>query len=188
MNLDFNLPDDAPFTDEQRQWLIDYYTKKFTSSATAEREKVTILWGSQTGNSEILAKKTGKAFSKAGFAPEVVDMAAYTVDKLPSEQIVLIITSTYGDGEPPDNAMDLHAAVLAEDAPKLEGVRYAVLALGDTDYPDFCQCGIEFDDRFTALGAEKILDRVDCDVDFDDDYVAWQKKLTEHSRHSNHGS
>ena len=177
MNLDFNLPDDAPFTAEQRQWLIDYFTQKFTSTETQEREKATILWGSQTGNSEILAKKTGKALTKAGFNPEVIDMAAYKVDQLSTEQIVLIITSTYGDGEPPDNAMDLHAALLAEGAPRLEGVKYAVLALGDTDYPDFCQCGIEFDNRLAALGAEKILDRVDCDVDFDDDYSAWQKSL-----------
>lgn len=177
MNLDFNLPDDAPFTAEQKQWLLDYYTKKFSSTTTTEREKVTILWGSQTGNSEILAKKTGKALTKAGFNPDVVDMGAYKAEQLSAEQIVLIITSTYGDGEPPDNAMDLHAAVLAEDAPKMEGVKYAVLALGDTDYPDFCQCGIEFDERFTALGAEKILNRVDCDVDFDDEYSAWQKDL-----------
>ena len=177
MNLDFNLPDDAPFTAEQRQWLIDYYTKKFSALAPAAGEKIVILWGSQTGNSEILAKKTGKILAKAGFAPEVVDMAAYKVDQLPKEQIVLIITSTYGDGEPPDNAMDLHAAMLAEDAPRLDGVKYSVLALGDTDYPDFCQCGIEFDERFAALGAEKIVDRVDCDVDFDDAYAGWQKSL-----------
>lgn len=177
MNLDFNLPDDAPFTAEQRQWLLDYYSKKFATASAVEREKITILWGSQTGNSEILAKKTGKAFTKVGFDPAVVDMANYKVDQLPKEQIVLIITSTYGDGEPPDNAMDLHAALHAEDAPRLEGVKYAILALGDTDYPDFCQCGIEFDDRLTALGAEKITDRVDCDVDFDDDYSGWQKNL-----------
>ncbi|MFK7909902.1 MAG: sulfite reductase flavoprotein subunit alpha [Akkermansiaceae bacterium] len=177
MNLDFNLPDDAPFTAEQKQWLIDYYTKKFASTTTTEREKITILWGSQTGNSEILAKKTGKVLTKAGFNPEVVDMAGYKVDQLPKEQIVLIITSTYGDGEPPDNAMDLHAAVLAEDAPRLDGVKYSVLSLGDTDYPDFCQCGIEFDERFASLGAEKIVARVDCDVDFDDAYSGWQKSL-----------
>lgn len=177
MSFDFNLPDDAPFTAEQKQWLIDYYTKKFSSTTAAQREKVTILWGSQTGNSEILAKKTGKVLTRAGFSPEVVDMAAYPLGKLPKEQIVLIITSTYGDGEPPDNAMDLHAALLAGDAPRLDGVKYSVLALGDTDYPDFCQCGIEFDERLAALGAERLTDRVDCDVDFDDAYAGWQKGL-----------
>lgn len=177
MEFDFTLPDDAPFTPEQRQWLIDFYSKKFISATATEREKITILWGSQTGNCEVLAKKTSKALSKVGFSPEVVDMAAYQHEQLAKEQIVLILTSTYGDGEPPDNAMDLHAWLLSAEAPKLEGVRYAILALGDTDYPDFCQCGIEFDNRLTELGAKKILDRVDCDVDYDEAYAGWQKSL-----------
>ncbi|MGJ8677337.1 MAG: sulfite reductase subunit alpha [Akkermansiaceae bacterium] len=174
MNFDFTLPDDAPFTDEQKQWLKDYYTQKAVASQPAAGQKVSILWGSQTGNSEILAKKTGKALAKAGFTPTVYDMGEYAKDSLSKEDLVLIITSTYGDGDPPDNAMDLHAWLLSDSAPRLEGLQYSVLALGDTDYPDFCKAGIEFDERLAALGAKPIYPRVDCEVDFDDSYAAWR--------------
>jgi len=174
MNIDLTLPDDAPFTDEQRQWLNDFFAKKLADVQPAQGRKITILWGSQTGNAETLAKKTGKSFAKVGFTPEVVDMAVYDKEKLASEEHLLIITSTYGDGDPPDNAMDLHEWLMSDAAPKLDGVKYSVLALGDTDYPDFCICGIEFDERLAALGAEKIFDRIDCDVDFDDSYALWR--------------
>ena len=174
MNIDLTLPDDAPFTPEQREWLNAFLAKKLADAQPAQGRKITILWGSQTGNAEALAKKTGKALAKVGFSPEVTDMAAYDTQKLASEEHLLIITSTYGDGDPPDNAMDLHAWLMSDAAPQLEGVKYSVLSLGDTDYPDFCICGIEFDERLTALGAEKIYDRVDCDVDFDDGYAKWR--------------
>ena len=174
MKLDFTLPDDAPFNAEQRQWIQDYFSKKFAGSQAIAGQKVTILWGSQTGNSETLAKKLGKALGKAGLAPEVVDMAAYDQGKLAQEELLLIITSTYGDGDPPDNAEEFHRWLLGEEAPALNGLRYSVLSLGDTDYPDFCKCGIEFDERLAALGAEALHPRVDCDVDFDDDYARWK--------------
>ena len=174
MNIDFTLPDDAPFSDEQKQWLKVFLEKQLAAAQPAQGRKITILWGSQTGNAENLAKKTGKALAKVGFTPNVVDMAAYDMAQLASEEHLLIITSTYGDGDPPDNAMDFHAWLLSDAAPKLENLKYSVLALGDTDYPDFCICGIEFDDRLTELGAEKIHERIDCDVDFDDNYALWR--------------
>ncbi len=174
MNIDLTLPEDAPFSPEQREWLNTFLTKKLADAQPAQGREITILWGSQTGNAENLAKKTGKALAKVGFSPVVVDMAAYDKERLATEEHLLIITSTYGDGDPPDNAMDLHAWLMSDAAPKLEGVKYSVLSLGDTDYPDFCICGIEFDDRLKALGAEKIYDRVDCDVDYDDCYAKWR--------------
>ncbi len=174
MNIDLTLPDDAPFTQEQREWLNTFLAKKLAEIQPAQGRQITILWGSQTGNAENLAKKTGKALAKVGFSPEVVDMAAYDKEKLSSEEHLLIITSTYGDGDPPDNAMDLHAWLMSDAAPKLEKTKYSVLSLGDTDYPDFCICGIEFDERLAALGAERIFDRIDCDVDFDDSYALWR--------------
>ena len=174
MNIDLTLPDDAPFTQEQREWLNVFLTQKLADAQPAQGRKVTILWGSQTGNAENLAKKTGKALSKVGLSPEVVDMAVYDKEKLSSEEYLLIITSTYGDGDPPDNAMDLHAWLMSDAAPKLDKTKYSVLSLGDTDYPDFCICGIEFDERLAALGAENLFKRIDCDVDFDDSYVLWR--------------
>jgi len=148
--------------------------KGLAGASAAPSIPVTILVGSQTGNSEGVAKKLSKAMAKMNFIPEVVDMGGYDKAKLAEEQNVLIITSTYGDGEPPDSAEDLHSYVLGDSAPNLEGVNYSVLALGDTEYPDFCKCGIEFDEAFEKLGATRIFKRVDCDVDFDDEYAEWK--------------
>ncbi|PQJ29966.1 sulfite reductase subunit alpha [Rubritalea profundi] len=178
------IPDDAPFTAEQRQWLnglVSNFINDLTSGRglngqdSAPVVPVTILIGSQTGNSEALGKKLSKAMAKMNFKPVLVDLGSYEKEKLPTEQNVLIITSTYGDGEPPDNAADFHEWILSDAAPSLEGVNFSILSLGDTEYPDFCKCGIEFDERFEQLGATRIFPRVDCDVEFDDEFEAWKK-------------
>lgn len=182
MNIDFTLPDDAPFSAEQRQWLKAFIEGKLAENQRAQEADapgVTVLWGTQTGNSENLARKMGKALKKVGYAPRVVDLADYDVAALAGEENVLIIASTYGDGDPPDNAVDFHSWILSDQAPNLGQLKYSVLALGDTDYPDFCKCGIEFDERLSALGAQKITDRVDCDVDFDDGFSAWKTAVIE---------
>jgi sulfite reductase (NADPH) flavoprotein alpha-component len=101
-------------------------------------------------------------------------MAAYPDENLPSEQVLLIITSTYGDGEPPDNAADLHAFLHSTGAPKFDRTRFAVFALGDSEYPDFCACGKQLDARLEELGAERLTARVDADVDFDAPFAEWQ--------------
>lgn len=182
------IPDDAPFTAEQRQWLnnlVSNFINDLTSGkglagqGAAPSIPVTILVGSQTGNSEALGKKLAKAMAKLNFNPELKDLGSYEKEKLPSEQNVLIITSTYGDGEPPDNAADFHSWILSDQAPRLEGVHFSILALGDTEYPDFCKCGIEFDNRFEQLGATRVYPRVDCDVDFDEPYDAWKSGVLE---------
>lgn len=177
------IPEDAPFNAEQRQWL-NQLVGNFISDLTSGKGigghgggpvvPVTILVGSQTGNSEGVAKKLAKGMAKMNFAPQVVDMGGYDKAQLAKEQNVLIITSTYGDGEPPDSAADLHEYVLSGAAARLEGVNYSVLALGDTEYPDFCKCGIEFDEAFEKLGANRIYPRVDCDVEFDEEYATWK--------------
>ncbi len=179
MVMPIHIPDDAPFSPEQREWLGQFLNKMLSgaslSAASGPVIPVTILVGSQTGNAESTAKKLAKKMIKMNFEPSVIDMGDYEKEKLPQESKLLIITSTYGDGEPPDNAADLHSWILSDSAPKLEGVSYSVLALGDREYPDFCQCGIEFDQRFAELGAERVFDRVDCDVDFDDEFKLWSE-------------
>jgi sulfite reductase (NADPH) flavoprotein alpha-component len=138
---------------------------------------VTVIYGSQTGTAEGLAKKLVKHLKKGNFAPEIHDMAAYDRSRLVKEKNLLVITSTYGDGEPPDTAAELHLWLMSDDAPKLDGVSYSVLALGDSSYPDFCKCGIEFDTRLAALGAKPIHARVDVDVDPDAPFEQWSKAV-----------
>lgn len=174
------IPENAPFNAEQRAWLSEFLTKALGGQAVSVEPAgpaipVTILWGSQTGNAEGVAKKFMKALKGGNYEPEVFDMAAYDKSKLPTEKNLLVITSTYGDGEPPDNAADFHEYIMGDSVPSLVGVNFSVFSLGDSEYPDFCQCGIEFDQRLEAFGAKRIFERVDCDVDYDDQFAEWKK-------------
>jgi sulfite reductase (NADPH) flavoprotein alpha-component len=178
MSSFIQIPDDAPFNAEQRVWLGQFLSQLLAGASTASAPAgpavpVTILWGSQTGTAEGLAKKLVKTLKKGNFEPESFDMAAYDRSRLPQEKNLLVITSTYGDGEPPDNAADLHTWLHSDSAPRLEGVNYSVLALGDTNYPDFCKCGIEFDTRLEQLGAHRFIPRIDSDVDYDPPFKQW---------------
>ena len=174
------IPENAPFNAEQRAWLSEFLTKAL-GGASVEVEPpgpaipVTILWGSQTGNSEGVAKKFLKALKAGNYEPQVFDMASYDKSRLPAEKNLLIITSTYGDGEPPDNASDFHEYLMGDAVPSLNEVNYSVFALGDSEYPDFCQCGIEFDQRLEAFGAKRIFKRIDCDVDYDEQFTEWKQ-------------
>jgi sulfite reductase (NADPH) flavoprotein alpha-component len=178
MVFPIQIPDDAPFNSEQRAWLNDFLSKALAlggSSATPSGPSVpvTVVYGSQTGTAEGLAKKLVKTLKKGNFEPEIHDMATYDRSRLNKERNLLIITSTYGDGEPPDTAAELHSWLMSDAAPRLEGVSYSVLALGDSSYPDFCKCGVEFDTRLSALGANRIYSRVDVDVDADVPFAEW---------------
>lgn len=132
---------------------------------------VTILWGSQTGNSRALGKKLSKTLAAKGHSPILLDMAEVSPADLTKLRNLLIITSTYGDGEPPDNAATLHAALHAPDAPPLASVNFAVLALGDSNYPDFCKCGHDFHQRLAALGATPLIPIVESDADYDEPFA-----------------
>lgn len=138
---------------------------------------VTILWGSQTGNSETVGKKLVKTLTAKGHSPTLRDMADVTPGDLSAGGNILIVTSTYGDGEPPDNAAALHAALHAADAPAMDSVSFSVLALGDSSYPDFCKCGHDFATRLTALGAKPLVPLIECDVDHDAPFASWVEQL-----------
>ncbi|MGJ8695225.1 MAG: diflavin oxidoreductase [Verrucomicrobiaceae bacterium] len=180
------VPEDAPFNSEQRAWLNDFLAKALLAGAgvgpapsSGPVIPVTILWGSQTGNSEGCAKKLAKALKSGNYDPKVIDMGQYDQAQLSKEQNLLIITSTYGDGEPPDNAAELHEFVMGDSVPSLEGVSFSVFALGDSEYPDFCKCGIEFDERLEKFGAKRMFKRIDCDVDYDDEFKEWKNGVME---------
>jgi len=171
------IPDNAPFSPEQRQWLSDFLSSMLAPNAmpAGPAVPVTVLFGSQTGTAEGLAKKLVKTLKKGNFEPNMQDMGSYDREQLPKEKNLLVITSTYGDGEPPDSALELHTWLMSDEAPKLDEVNFSVLSLGDSSYPDFCQCGTEFDTRFEELGASRIYQRVDVDVDPDEPYAEWSK-------------
>lgn len=173
------IPETAPFNADQRAWLNGFLAGMYSSDSSgnnasaAPATPVTILFGSQTGTSETLSKKAAKQLKANNCAPTIVDMGDCSVDDLKDLQNLLIITSTYGEGEPPDNAQSLHAALLADGAPSLEGLQYSVLGLGDSSYADFCQCSKEFDARLEALGAKRVADMVECDGDADEPFAQW---------------
>jgi sulfite reductase (NADPH) flavoprotein alpha-component len=181
------IPESAPFTPEQRAWLNGFVAGLISrgpvnpiaqAAAAPARETLrplTILFGSQTGTAESLAKLAAKEAGKHGFAAIVMDMVKISPAKLAQEKNVLIITSTYGDGDPPDNAKALHAALHAPDAPRLAGLNYSVCGLGDTNYIQFCQCAKNFDAQLEKLGAARASARVDCDLDYETKFATWLK-------------
>lgn len=147
--------------------------------AGSDAGTVTVLYGSQTGNAETLAGELTTQLESAGVPARCVSMGDYRVRQLRKERRLVVITSTHGEGDPPDNAVELHEYLAGRRAPTLEGVQFAVLALGDTSYEHFCQTGRDFDERLAALGAERLLDRVECDVDYDEAAGDWSEQLCE---------
>ncbi len=187
--MPLTVPNTAPFSGPQKMWLkgfLDGLNRALVPPQAVPESlpapagvDVTILWGSQTGNAEALGKKLAKSLAARGNRPVLRDMAEVAPADLAAAGNIVVITSTYGDGEPPDNAASLHAALHAPDAPQLANVNFAVLALGDSNYADFCKCGRDFHNRFAALGADPIAPLVECDVDFDSPFKLWTAQLGE---------
>jgi flavodoxin/succinate dehydrogenase/fumarate reductase-like Fe-S protein len=132
-----------------------------------------ILFGSQSGNSEELAAKISKDAKSYGLVGEVHDMDGFDFNSLSGKKRVMVLCSTWGEGEMPDNAEDLWQFAISDSASRLEGTHFAICALGDTSYEFFCQSGKDWDARFEGLGATRIIDRLDCDVDYDAPAAAW---------------
>jgi len=143
------------------------------SLLTVGDRKMSILFGSQSGNSEELAAKFAKRATDYGLDTTVHDMDGFDLSTLPEMKRVLIICSTWGEGEMPDNAEELWQQASADSAPKLPGVSFSVLALGDTSYEFYCESGKDWDDRLQQLGATRLVNRVDCDVDYDSPAATW---------------
>lgn len=142
-------------------------------------QTLTILYGSQTGNAKGLAVQYQKTAEAAGYTAKVSNMADYKPKNLKSETHLVIVVSTHGEGDAPDDAVQLHEFLHSKKAPKLSGLKYAVLGLGDSSYEHFCQTAKEFDQKLAELGAQPMADRLDCDVDYEDIAAEWTTKLTE---------
>ncbi|TCW77861.1 reductase [Burkholderia sp. SRS-46] len=141
------------------------------------RPKVVLLWASQTGNIESLTEDYATQLMNAGFEIRTTCMADYPVASLAKAQYVLLMTSTFGDGDPPDNGREFWDALRADGAARLEGVHFAVLAFGDRNYDQFCGHGRQLDARLAALGAARLSPRVDCDVEFQADADRWLERI-----------
>ncbi|NNC78404.1 MAG: assimilatory sulfite reductase (NADPH) flavoprotein subunit, partial [Woeseiaceae bacterium] len=136
-------------------------------------DALTILYGSQTGNGEQLAKDLEAAVRNKGFAVQLKSLADYKPAQLKRESLLAFVVSTHGEGDPPDDAELFREFLLSRKAPKLEQLQYSVLALGDSSYLNFCQTGREFDARLEELGAKRIAALVECDLDYDADAQGW---------------
>ncbi len=191
------LPSTAPFkedqiaalnrvisvsTAEQRAWLSGYLAglqaandpqSAAPAAPPAKRVPLTILFGTESGNAEALAGQVRKVAAKLGFAPKVVDMADFTPAQAAATENLVVIASTWGEGDPPQRAVDFYEALLADDAPRFDKTRFAVLALGDRAYAQFCEIGRRIDERLAALGGARITDRIECDLDFETPATGW---------------
>lgn len=136
-----------------------------------------MLYGSQTGNSQKLAKKLIEKLKEQGFQTTLSSMNDFKPNTLKQVENLLVLVSTHGEGEPPDNALTFYEFLHSKRAPKLEGLRFSVLALGDTSYEFFCKTGKDFDQRLEELGGKRLTARVDCDVDFDDSAAEWMDRV-----------
>ena len=193
------IPKTAPFTEEdvallnrvvgpaspiQRAWLAGFLAGVESVQGSAEgaaqpaaparpAEPITIVYASESGNCEKLANNFAKAARKNGLKPILVDMADLDVSTLAQARKLVFIAATWGEGEPPARAVRSYGDLMGESAPRLDGVEFGVLALGDTAYVEFCAIGKNIDERLGALGGKRVIDRVDCDLDFEKPAGDW---------------
>ncbi|WGE54563.1 assimilatory sulfite reductase (NADPH) flavoprotein subunit [Actinobacillus equuli subsp. equuli] len=150
-----------------------------TALVPAEPLKVTVLSASQTGNAKSVADKLAERLTTEGVNVTRTSLKDYKAKNIADEKLVLLVTSTQGEGEAPEEGVMLLKLLNGKKAPKLDRLQFAVLGLGDSSYPNFCQAGKDFDQRFYDLGATRLFDRVDADLDFQTTADQWINEIVE---------
>jgi sulfite reductase (NADPH) flavoprotein alpha-component len=170
---------------EQNQliWLSGYVAglasqqQALPQTQNSPQESITILYGSQTGNAKGVAEELKSKLDQKGLPSQLVAMSSYRIQQLKKEKWLVVITSTQGNGEPPEDAFDFYEQFLSKRAPKAKDLNFSVVGLGDSSYEFYCQTGKDFDKRLEELGATRFLDRIDCDLDYEDAVEAWEEKF-----------
>ena len=139
--------------------------------------KALILYASQTGNAQTIAENLQESLESSGYNTALESTLDIKLAKLNDYALIVVIASTHGEGEPPDDAIDFYEAVLSKKAPSLNGVKHAVLGLGDSSYEFFCQTAKDFDSALSSLGSVPLIERLDCDVDYQQEAVSWITQL-----------
>ncbi|HEY1804462.1 MAG TPA: flavodoxin domain-containing protein [Terracidiphilus sp.] len=176
------IPDNAPFTAEQRSWLNGFLAGLYSNApavapAPLPSLKIAVLYATQSGNAEGLARKVAKELKTKGHVATLSALEGYTPASLAAERYAVLIASTYGEGDPPDAVQPFYNQLCIEHFPRFENLSYAVLALGDRSYEHFCQFGRNLDEKLHSLGAYRLCPRMDCDVDFDASFADWKSAL-----------
>lgn len=176
------IPENAPFTEEQRAWLNGLLAGMYSSAPQAAVQakpsrRLVVLYASQSGTAEGLARKLAKELKAQGHAPAVSTLVGYTPAALAAETCALILASTYGDGDAPDGVQPFYEQLCLEHFPRMEKLSFAVFALGDSHYEHFCKFGKDLDAKIAALGGNRLADRIDCDVDVDEPFAQWKSAI-----------
>jgi sulfite reductase (NADPH) flavoprotein alpha-component len=173
---------------EQLTWVSGYFAGLAQGQSgsllapqaeVAASKTLTILYGSQTGNARNVAKEYQQKVEAAGIKAKLLNMADFKHKQLKNETHLVIIVSTHGEGDAPDDAVELHEFLASKKVPKLNDLNYAVVGLGDSSYEFFCQTAKDFDRRLAAAGAKPIIERLDCDVDYDSEVELWSQEFVE---------
>ncbi|MDW4312541.1 assimilatory sulfite reductase (NADPH) flavoprotein subunit [Staphylococcus saprophyticus] len=176
-------------TTEAPQQVAEYVLNNESESQTNNDRHITVVYGSETGNAQSLAEIFADRLVEHNYTVKLTAMDEIKQNEFKKVEDLFVITATHGEGDPPDNALTFHEFIHSRKAPKLENVRFSVLALGDESYEYFCQTGKDFDAKLLELGAERLTDRQDCDLDFDDLAEKWMNKNIEILNQSTgHGS
>jgi sulfite reductase (NADPH) flavoprotein alpha-component len=159
------------------QPLVGQHLAANLTALSAEPFSITVLSGSQTGNAKSVADKVAAELTEAGIAVKRVALKDYKAKTIADEKYLLLVTSTQGEGEPPEEGVVLHKLLNGKKTPKLTELQFAVLGLGDSSYPNFCQAGKDFDQRFAELGATRLFERVDADLDYSATAEQWIRDI-----------